>query len=292
VLLLTPEMPAVLRLALILAAAIGAHIAVRFVRLSSTWFLGSRLGSIGKARTFTRFITSVAGFVIWFVAIGFALTELGVPLQTYLASATIIGLAVSFGSQSLVQDVISGLTLIFTGLIDVGDTVDIGGQTGIVEKIGIRYTELRSVQGAIVFIPNRNVANVITYPMGHIRALVDVRIREGTMQAAEGLIRQIAQSAFHQFSGVILLPPVVVRRGEEGDEPAENAALIRLKIRIWPGQGGVIEGAFRQRLIAAMRTIDPDFQDWMVTVHYRVERTFQRRAASALEMFRRRRRSG
>jgi moderate conductance mechanosensitive channel len=217
------------------------------------------------------------------------LTELGVPLQTYLASATIIGLAVSFGSQSMVQDVISGLTLIFTGLINVGDMVDISGQTGIVEKIGVRYTELRNVHGGIISIPNRNVANLVRFPLGYIHAFVDVRVPggEADLERAEQTIGRVAESVFRQFSGIMIQAPTLARQNVPGS-PA-SPPYIRIKFRIWPGQGGVVENAVRQRLIAGMRSITPEYQDWMVAVHYRIEPAFQRRAAIALELFRRRR---
>jgi moderate conductance mechanosensitive channel len=278
-----------LRLGLIVLAAIVAHITVLLVRRLTAWLLSSQVGSINKARTLTRFIASVAAFTVWFVAVGFALTEVGVPLQTYFASATIIGLAVSFGSQSLVQDVISGLTLISTGLINVGDMVDIGGQTGIVEKIGIRYTELRNVQGGIVSIPNRNVANLTRFPKGYIHAFVDVRLpaEPAALEEAARLLDKIAESAFRQFSGIMIQSPTLSRRNIPGD--AATPPYIRIQFRIWPGQGGLIESAVRQRIIGSMRSITPEYQDWMVAVHYRVEPAFQRRAATAIELFRQRR---
>lgn len=284
-------------LGLIALLAIGAHMAVLIVRLFTGWLIGSKVGSINKAQTLTRFIASLLIFATWFIAIGFALHELNVPLQTYLASATIIGLAVSFGSQSLVQDLISGLTLIFGGLLDVGDMVDIGGQVGVVETIGIRYTELRNIQGATVFIPNRNVTNVIIFPVGYIRAFVDVRLPVQMKSEAEQTVRAIAAATHSQFSGIMIREPSVdpmrESTGEAGAPPAStddsSSHYLRIKFRIWPGQGGVIENAIRQRLITTLREIDPEYRDWMVAVHYRVEPAFKRRAVSAFEAFRKRR---
>ncbi|MEE4361193.1 MAG: mechanosensitive ion channel domain-containing protein [Pseudomonadales bacterium] len=109
---------------------------------------------------------SAAVFSIYFGASGFVLTELGVPLAAYLASASVLGLAVAFGSQSVVQDVVTGLTLIFADLLAVGDMVAIGGQSGRVEVVGPRVTTLRNPQGALVHVPNRSVTNVIAYPSG------------------------------------------------------------------------------------------------------------------------------
>jgi moderate conductance mechanosensitive channel len=274
------------RLAIIAAVAVTAHIVVVLVRAFTRWLIASRLGSINKAQTLTRFFASVVIFVVWFIAVGVALYELGVPLQTYLASATIIGLAVSFGSQSLVQDVISGLTLIFGGLLDVGDMVEIAGQTGVIERIGIRYTVLRNFQGAVIYIPNRNVANFARFPLGYVRAFVDVRLPadETARAEAERRIRAIAESAHGQFTGVLVQPPAVAALAFAG----EGGAFLRVKFRIWPGQVAVIESTVRQRIIQSMRDLDSAYQDWMVAVHYRIEPGVKRRAASMFAAFRKR----
>ena len=270
-------------LSIVLIAAL-AHAAVIVVRASTRWLAESYLNSITKAQTLTRFIASVLVFVIYFLAIGFALHEFGVPLGTYLASATIIGLAVSFGSQSLVQDVIGGLTLIVGGLLDIGNMVDISGQTGTVERIGIRYTVIKNFQGATISIPNRNVANVICYPRGHVRAYVDVRLPSDRTRQDDAVkeLERLSQSAYRQFTGIILLPPVVNRiRDEHGDRE-----LARLKFRIWPGQGSVIETTIRARILATMRQFDEHYQDWMVSIHYRVAPPAERKAQRMFPRFR------
>lgn len=148
--------------------------------LTARWLarraLRSRIGSDTKVATITGFASSSLIFAAYFGAIGFALHEMGVSLTTYLASASVIGLAVSFGSQGVVQDVITGLTVVFSDLLDVGDMVDIGGQVGIVERVHMRFTVLINFAGARVYIPNRSIANVINYQQGFIRAFLDVRL--------------------------------------------------------------------------------------------------------------------
>lgn len=269
-------------LLVIALVALGAHLAVRLVRWAGRVFLSSRLGAITTARTATRFLGSLAAFLIWFVAAGFAMREVGVPLETYLASASVIGLAVSFGSQSLVQDVIAGLTLIFTGLVDVGDMVEIGGQTGVVEAIGIRYIELRNVQGSVIYIANRNVTNVVKHPVGYIRVFVDATLPEGPdAPAAAARVETAAAEAHRQFSGIMIKAPSVQRMLD-----GEGPTLVRVKFRVWPGQGVVVETAIRLQVIAAVRTIIPEFSESMVAVHYRVEPAFVRRAAPALDVLR------
>jgi small conductance mechanosensitive channel len=159
---LLPQSHVVLRIIVILAIAGGAHVMVRLVRrLGQRVMASSVSSSISKVRTVTSLSVSIAVFAMYFVAVGLVLKEFGISLTAYFASATIIGLAVGFGSQGLVQDVVNGLTVVFSDLFDVGDMVEIAGQTGIVQKIGIRFTVLNNFMGAEVFIPNRTIANVV-----------------------------------------------------------------------------------------------------------------------------------
>lgn len=130
---LLPQSHVVWRIIMILAIAGGAHFLVRLVRRLGQRVMASRVSTtFSKARTVTSLSVSVAVFAMYFIAVGMVLKEFGISLTAYLASASIIGLAVGFGSQGLVQDVVTGLTVIFSDLCDVGDMVEIGGQTGIV----------------------------------------------------------------------------------------------------------------------------------------------------------------
>ncbi|MCA9504515.1 MAG: mechanosensitive ion channel [Myxococcota bacterium] len=257
------------RLALIVAVAVGAHGTTVLIRYLSRRVVRARLRSEAKARTITGFLTSIVVFSIWFAAFGFVLSELGVSLATYFASASVIGLAVSFGSQGVVQDMITGLTVVFSDLIDVGDMVDIGGQVGIVEAVGMRFTVLINFSGAHVFVPNRNISNVINYPKGYVRAYLDARVPadEARVGEAERALRSIASAAHDQFPGILLLPPTYEGR----IRPSGGAPLMRIKFRVWPGQGAVIEGPIKAAVVQALKALDPDYADWMVTVHYRAE---------------------
>src|ERR1039457_1079850 len=125
----------------------------------------------------TRLIVSGVTFCIYFFAMGFFLEELGVNLTAYLASASVIGLAISFGSQGLVQDIVSGLTLIFWNAMDVGDLVEVSGTTNVtgrVEEIGLRFTKIINFYHQEVYIPKRTIANVSRFPQGGLDAYGDV----------------------------------------------------------------------------------------------------------------------
>lgn len=256
------------RIATIVLITLGTTLLILAVRWASRRALASRVGSEEKFKTLVGFLTSVVVFVLYFVAIGMVLSELGISITTYLASASIIGLAVSFGSQGVVQDVITGLTVVLTDLLDVGDMVEVSGQTGIVEHVGIRFTVLVNATGARVFIPNRTIMNVVNYPRGFVRAFVDVRLPADPALAsqAEELIRRAVTGADRQFGALVLVPATV-----EDRQATDAYDFIRVKFRIWPGQGAILDTAVKPSLAQALRTLDPTYADWMVAVHYRAE---------------------
>jgi small conductance mechanosensitive channel len=209
-------------------------------------------------------------FIISFLAIGLILEELGVNLKGYLASVSIVALAISFGSQGLVQDVVVSLTLIFSDAMDVGDLVEITGATntviGRVEEIGLRFTKLLNVYNEVVFIPNRTIGNVSRFPHGGMFAYADIQIpMEADQSKAVQTIEKIANGMWMQFGAIILSQPMLdkVEAGPGG------WSFLRVHFKIWPGQGNLIETTFRQQIISAMTASRPSYAQWQVTVTYR-----------------------
>ncbi|MDH3911472.1 MAG: mechanosensitive ion channel family protein [Rhodospirillales bacterium] len=259
------------RLALIAVVVVVAHLAVRLVRAISVRVMERTMDrSLSKARTVNSLITSLLVFSLYFGALGWALTELGIPLTAYLASASIVGLAVGFGSQGIVQDVVTGLTVVLTDQFDVGDMVQIGDQVGIVQRVGMRFTVLQNAMGAEVLIPNRLIANVINYPRGYVRIQADVTLAGEPERAAEmeKVARAVTDSVVEQFAGVFRAPSEAVGRFQT----PSGKSYLRIKFRIWPGRGGPIETAFKQELTQSLKKIDQDYADWMVAVNYEVEK--------------------
>jgi len=215
-------------------------------------------------------LASSVVFVMYFFAIGLVLEEFGVKLKNYLASASIVGLAISFGSQGLVQDVVISLTLIFSDTMDVGDMVEIVGTAtviGRVEEIGLRFTTLRNFFNQTVFIPNRTIANVSRFPHGGVLAYADVQIPLDVDQArAIQTVKNVAKGIWVQFGAIILEEPVVgaLETAEGGDWQ-----FVRILFKIWPGQGSLIETTFRQQIISNMKVLSPAYADWQVPVTYR-----------------------
>jgi small-conductance mechanosensitive channel len=274
------SLPPGIRIVAIILLAILAHFAVRGLRRLSQWLLTLKLGSdVSTSENFTRrypkiatvatVLVSALTFIIYFMAVGLILKEFKVSLTAYLASASVIGLAIGFGLQGLVQDVVIGLTLIFSDALNIEDVVELSGQIGRVEHIGLRFTTLVNFYGQRIYVPNRNIALISRFRQGAMRAYVDIQIPEGL---AEGPVVQKAKSLvaglYDQHRSIILQQPEVfgIREAKGGDW-----RFLRVKFRIWPGQGSLIEDTFRQTVIALMKDLYPDYAEWMVTVTYRVE---------------------
>lgn len=265
------DAPVLLKIALLAGLAVFAHGLVLLIRRFSAVMLhGARDRRHRKLRSVGTLATSIAMFAIYFLTFGLILRELGISLTAYLASASVVGLAVGFGSQGIVQDVVTGLTFIFSDLVDVGDLVEISGQTGIVRGISMRFVELQNALGASVFIPNRTINNVISYPRGYVRCIVDVTLRgdAAAKQATEAAALSLMEAAHEQFPGILMTEP-----SNEGRKTLSSGKeILRLKFRIWPNRGQPIELSYVQELTAELRRTDPDYQPWMIAVTYEVEK--------------------
>jgi small-conductance mechanosensitive channel len=266
-----------LHIAFIVVVTLAVHLAVKLTRHLSEWFIHQRnarknplafVTQKPKFVTVTRLIVSAVTFVVYFLAIGFVLAqEFKINLSTYLASASVIGLAISFGSQGLVQDVVIGVTLIFSNVMDVGEIVDLSGTVGRVEEIGLRFTKLVNFYDQEVFVPNRNIGNVSRFPNGGLYAYVDIQLPQKAEAAkVRQVIAGIAEGLWVQFREIILSQPAI---GKLVKAERDGWDFLRVRFQIWPGQQSLIETSFRQQITSAMKSFDPNYGDWMVTIIYR-----------------------
>jgi small-conductance mechanosensitive channel len=129
-----------------------------------------------RTRTLISLLRSVGVVLIVVMFIFMTLSALGVQLGPLLAGAGVIGLAVSFGAQSLVKDVISGLFMLFENQFGVGDVIRIEGVSGAVEKMTLRVVVLRDVHGAVHIVPNGQITKVSNLTRSWSRAVLDVAV--------------------------------------------------------------------------------------------------------------------
>ena len=165
---------------------------------------------ISRANTLIPLLQSVSKYVIYFISGVMVLRELGVDTTAIIASAGVVGLAVGFGAQSLVKDVLSGAFLLFEGIISVGDSVNVGEHSGTVEVIGLRNIHLRKYSGELRVIPHGEVASFGNFNKGYMRAIVKVGIAyEQDVERGMKALEEIANKWAEENKDIVLEPPIV-----------------------------------------------------------------------------------
>ncbi|MCR3920940.1 MAG: mechanosensitive ion channel family protein [Firmicutes bacterium] len=130
----------------------------------------------GKAQTLRILMLSVWRYAVYAFTALLLLSNLDIEIGPILAGAGVVGLAVGFGAQNLVRDVISGFFIILEDQFSVGDYITALGNSGIVEEIGLRTTSIRGFDGEIYILPNGLIETVTNWSRGHMRALVEVGV--------------------------------------------------------------------------------------------------------------------
>ena len=200
-----------------------------------------------RAETVGSVLRSLASFVVFGVAFATVLSELGVDLGPVLASAGIVGVAVGFGAQNLVKDFLTGIFMILEDQYGVGDAVDVGEASGIVEAVGLRTTRLRSVDGTVWHVRNGEILRVGNMSQGWSRALLDVPVAYGTdVEHATRVIQRVAQEVCdgEAVGSFVLEEPEVW--GVE--QLAADGILIRLVVKTAPLEQWKVARELRLRL--------------------------------------------
>lgn len=154
--------------------------------------------SEGRATVLERLMFSVLSYTLGFLVIVVVFGIFGLPIGGLIAGAGVVGLAVGFGAQGVVSDVVTGFFILAEKWADVGDYIITADVDGVVEVIGLRTTQIRDYDGVLHFIPNRNIENLSNYSRGTMRALVDIGIAyehnaDQVIQIAETVCSQIAK---------------------------------------------------------------------------------------------------
>ncbi len=131
---------------------------------------------LNRARTLTGFFRHAAGLIILGGTVALILAELGVNLRLMLGGAAITGLAAAFAAQNLLRDYFSGFVILLENQYGINDVVKIGDIAGIVEKVTLRLTILRGLDGTVHFVPNGQIATVSNMTHGWSRALFDIEV--------------------------------------------------------------------------------------------------------------------
>ena len=203
-----------------------------------------------RARTLSSVLRSVTTGTIFFVTVLLVLGELNINLTPLIAGAGVASIAIGFGAQSLVKDVVSGVFILLEDQFGVGDTIDAGEATGTVEQVTLRSTRLRDVAGTVWHIPNGQILRVGNKSQNWASAVVDVTVASNTDLTVAR--RVIADAA----AGLAGDPAWVARIHGEPDEQGVQAftalgVTLRIVVDTQPASQWKVERELRQRIKAA-----------------------------------------
>lgn len=200
-----------------------------------------------QGRTVAQLLRSVGRLLIIALALLMSLNQF-INIGPILAGAGILGLAFSFGAQSLVKDVINGFFMLVENSISVGDTVEIAGKAGTVERITLRVVRLRDVDGTLHVIPNGQIMTVSNQTRGWSRAVVDVTVAyESDLDRALAVFREEATAFAHDPAWSRLLDGAPEVLGVQ--QLAERGVTIRTLLRTHPGKQWEVARGFRFRIL-------------------------------------------
>ncbi len=200
-----------------------------------------------RSGTLSGVIHWLLRLVILAVASFMLLSELGVPVAPILTAAGVVGLAVGFGAQNLVQDFISGFFILLEDQVRVGDVIQIGDKSGLVEKVTLRMVILRDQAGSVHFIRNGKIDVVtnMTKDFSHYVFDISVAYREdvdAVIRVLKGIDEEMRQDA--EFKSDILAPLEVLGVDSFGD----NAVIIKARTKTKPIQQWRIGREFNRRI--------------------------------------------
>ena len=163
-----------------------------------------------RTKTIGRLVGNVITYTVNFFMIILILSQFGFNLGPILAGAGVLGLAIGFGAQSLVKDVITGFFIIFEDQFAVGDVIQTGANKGTVEEIGIRVTRLRSASGEVHIIPNGLITQVTNFSTHNSLAIVDVTVAyEADLEKAMTITKDTAKEVYNNSDLIVKEPAIL-----------------------------------------------------------------------------------
>jgi small-conductance mechanosensitive channel len=163
-----------------------------------------------REATLTRLLDNILTYVIYFIAFIMVLEVFTIDVTALLAGAGVAGLAIGFGAQNLVRDIITGFFIIFEDQFSVGDYIRTGTFEGTVEEIGLRITKIKSFTGEIHILPNGSIQDVTNFSIANSVAIVDVSIAyEGDIGKAEKVIQELLVELPEKYEDMVAMPELL-----------------------------------------------------------------------------------
>ena len=222
---------------------------------------------VQRARTITRLLQSVAQFTVAVVVLMMVLSELKIDIGPVLAGLGVVGLALGFGTQTLVKDAVSGLFVLVEDQFGVGDVVKAGGVLGRVVKVTLRTTHVRDEEGALHVIPNGSLGVVTNYTREWSRAAVEVAVpAEIRVDTVADVLREAGEKLRSEDADVLAEPDVVavLRKGQ-------TSPIVRLSLRTAPGRQWQVATVLHRQVRAALKEKGLDAQVSVVSPSFSLD---------------------
>jgi moderate conductance mechanosensitive channel len=164
-----------------------------------------------KHKTLTKLLKSIIRYAVFFIAAMMILINIGLDPTPVLAGAGVAGLAIGFGAQNLVRDIITGFFVIFEDQLNVGDYVMINNSfEGTVEELGLRVTQVREWSGKLHYVPNGEITQITNYSRDYMRPVVDVKVPyEENMSAVFRKLDQVCLQIGQKYEQDLLEAPSI-----------------------------------------------------------------------------------
>ncbi len=242
----------------ILLIAIVAAIAIRAVRFGLTKLQDilmkwkeqqeqERIAAEKRVKTLTGLLNAIATTLVWVIAVIMGLDQIGLDITPIIAGAGIAGLAVGFGAQNLVRDVINGFFIILENQIRIGDVAIVNGTGGLVEAITYRTITLRDLHGTVHIFPNGTVTTLSNMTTGWSGCVLDIRVayKEDTDKVA-AVMRQVGEELQQDPDlGPKILEPMEIMGV---DRFGESEVIVRGRLKTVPIQQWTVGREYRRRL--------------------------------------------
>ncbi len=221
---------------------------------------GTRKGTL--LLLFRKFVLTVLVVIVMMIV----LSEIGVDIAPMIAGAGIIGLAIGFGAQTLVKDIISGVFFLVDDAFRMGDFVETAGMKGTVEKISLRSMRLRNARGPIITVPFGDMKTVTNYSRDYQIMKLDIRVRYDTnINKIKKIIKKIDKEIQENPALAAGLLDKIKSQGVKAMD--DSAMIMRVKFKTVPGQQFIVRREVFQRIQQAFREEGIQFAHRNVTVY-------------------------
>ncbi|TXG79083.1 MAG: mechanosensitive ion channel family protein [Rhodocyclaceae bacterium] len=203
-----------------------------------------------RIRTLSRVIRYFLNLAVLIIAGISILSEFGVAVAPILGAAGVAGIAVGFGAQSLVKDCFTGFFLLLENQIRIGDVVEAGGKSGVVEELTLRYLRLRDYGGNVHYVPNGNISVVTNMSLGYAFAVVDASVAYGSdIDQVISVMREVGDSLRSDPTYETRIQNDIEIAGVEAW--ADSAIVVRCRFRVAPLEQWNVRREYLRRLKSA-----------------------------------------